>query len=204
MCATKLLLFDQRDTLHSAGDFYGLDCVPGNRGVWEKDDGRYDHQSEAFGACGGAAGYRRELFDDVGLFDDRLFMYCEDVDLNLRAALAGHRCRFVPAARVYHKLSATGAGPTASYYCGRNFIEVALRNVPNASLRRHWPRIVGAQVRIAAQAARRFREPAARARLRGQIAALQRLPAILGGRSTALRRHRITSAEYEDLVTRTR
>jgi GT2 family glycosyltransferase len=204
VCATKLLLFDRRDTLHSAGDFYGLDCVPGNRGVWETDRGQYDQRVEAFGACGGAAGYRRELFDDIGLFDPRLYMYCEDVDLNLRATLAGHRCRFVPAARVYHKLSATGGGPTASYYCGRNFIEVALRNVPTSSLRRHWPSILGAQARIAVESGRHIREPSARARLRGQIAALRHLPATLGSRRAAQQRHRIRYTEFEDLVSRTR
>jgi len=42
MAASKLLLFDRRDTLHSAGDFYGLDGVPGSRGVWQRDRGQYD------------------------------------------------------------------------------------------------------------------------------------------------------------------
>src|SRR5579884_2502683 len=40
--ASKLLLFDRRDVLHSAGDFYGRDGMPGNRGVWERDVGQYD------------------------------------------------------------------------------------------------------------------------------------------------------------------
>ena len=92
----------------------------------------------------------------------------------------------------------------SSYYCGRNFIEVALRNVPTATLRRHWMEVCCAQVRIAAEATRRIHEPAARATLRGQVAALQRLPATLGRRRVASRRHRISAMEFEDLVTRTR
>ena len=95
MCATKLLLFDRRDTLHSAGDFYGWIACLETGGSGRQTTVSTISDVEAFGACGGAAGYRRELFDDIGLFDPRLFMYCEDVDLSLRSALAGHRCRFV-------------------------------------------------------------------------------------------------------------
>ena len=203
-CASKLLLFDRRDTLHSAADFYGLDCLPGNRGVWQTDRGQFDGRIEAFGACGGAAAYRRSLFTDIGFFARPLHMYCEDVDLSLRAILRGHTCHFVPRARVYHKLSATGGGPIASFYCGRNFVEVALRNVPTASLLRHWPQIVGAQARIAARAAKHAAEPAARATLRGQVAALQRWPATLAHRAVITRSHRIGADEYEALVLRTR
>ena len=40
--ASKLLLFDRRDHIHSAGDYYRADGVPGNRGVWQRDSGQYD------------------------------------------------------------------------------------------------------------------------------------------------------------------
>ena len=40
--ASKMLLFDRRDTLHTAGDMMGKDGIPRNRGVWEKDEGQYD------------------------------------------------------------------------------------------------------------------------------------------------------------------
>ena len=53
------------------------------------------------------------MLDDVGLLDESLGSYCEDVDLSFRARLQGFQCCFVPAARVYHRLSATGGGPTA-------------------------------------------------------------------------------------------
>ena len=114
MAASKMLLFDRRDTLHSAGDFYGLDGVPGSRGVWQRDQGQYDRDRWVFGPCGGAAAYRRSMLGDVGLFDEDLVAYCEDVDLNLRAQAAGHRCVFAPRARVYHRLSATGGGELLS------------------------------------------------------------------------------------------
>ena len=59
--ASKMLLFDRRDVIHSAGDYYGVDGVPGSRGVWERDDGRYARKELVFGACAGAAAYRRQM-----------------------------------------------------------------------------------------------------------------------------------------------
>ena len=106
-------------------------------------------------------------------------MYCEDVDLGWRLQLAGYRSVFSPQARVYHHLSATGGGVTASYFTGRNTIWVVLKNMPSALLRRYWTRIARAQLRISWDALRAWRGEAARARLRGQIAALVRLPRIL-------------------------
>ena len=65
MAAAKMLLFDRRDTLHSAGDGYGVDGIPFNRGVWEKDEGQYDEAGWIFGGCGGAVAYRRAMLDEV-------------------------------------------------------------------------------------------------------------------------------------------
>ncbi|MCL4534402.1 MAG: glycosyltransferase family 2 protein [Bacteroidetes bacterium] len=200
LCASKLLLFDRRDVLHSAGDYYGVDGVPGNRGVWQRDGEQYGREEPVFGACAGAAAYRRSMLDEIGLFDEDLVAYCEDVDLNWRAQLAGYPCLFVPTARVYHKLSATGAGPFASYYCGRNFILVLAKDVPTRLLVRHWPAIFGAQLRFTAQSLAHFREPAARARLRGQIAAIKHLPAFLAKRRMVQRSRRVDVAQIEALL----
>src|SRR5439155_338991 len=79
------------------------------------------------------------------VFDEDLFMYCEDVDLNWRAQLAGWGSVFAPAARVYHRLSATGGGPLAPYYCGRNFLLLLAQDVPRPLLRRYRARIAGDQ-----------------------------------------------------------
>jgi GT2 family glycosyltransferase len=180
--ACKMLLFDRRNIVNSAGDFYGTDGVPGNRGAWEEDTGQYDQPEEVFGACGGAAVYRRSLFADIGLFDEELVAYLEDVDLNFRARLAGHRCYYVPTARVYHRQSATGGGPLASYLCGRNFILVATKDLPGPLIRRFWPRLLARQLALFAEALGHVREPAARARIRGQLAAIPALPRFLAKR----------------------
>jgi GT2 family glycosyltransferase len=195
--ASKLLLFDRRGTLHSAGDFYAPDGMPGSRGVWTHDDGRYDGDRSVFGACGGAAAYRRAALEDVGLFDESLIAYCEDVDLNLRLRLAGYDCVFAPRARVYHRLSATGGGPPASYYTGRNLLTVAVKDLPAPLLRRYWRRIARRQLAIALHSLRHAREPAARAKLRGQLAGVRALPAAVLRRRDVTRRTRIDPAELE-------
>jgi GT2 family glycosyltransferase len=200
MVASKVLLFDRRNIFHSAGDFYGVDGRPGNRGVWQVDEGQYDNLTEVFGACGAAAAYRRSLLDEIGLFDEDLGSYCEDVDLAWRAQLAGFRCVFAPKAVVYHRLSATGGGPIASYYTGRNFIYIIIKDYPAALLKRHWPKILSAQLRITWEALRAWRGEAARARLRGQVAALWRLPRMLARRRAVQHTRRISDEYLESIL----
>ena len=197
MAASKMLLFDRRDVLHSAGDACGVDGIPVNRGVWQKDTGQFDHEETIWGACGGAVAYRRAMLDDIGAFDEDLFMYCEDVDLNWRAQLAGYRCVFAPQAIVYHRLSATGGGPIASFYTGRNTLWVLAKNYPGELWRRHWRAIVQAQLAIARDALRARRGEAARARLRGQMAGLLGLPRWLRKRRAVQAQRRVTVEAIE-------
>jgi GT2 family glycosyltransferase len=170
--ASKMLLFDRRDTFHTAGDFYRVDGLAGNRGVWQRDEGQYDEEEYVFGACGGSATYRRTMLERVGVLDEDFFFSCEDVDLAWRAQLAGWRCVYTPGAVVYHKLSATGGGTTASFYDGRNAIYLLIKDYPGDLWQLHWRAILRAQLRIAGEALRAWRGAAARARLKGQLVGL--------------------------------
>lgn len=203
MAATKLRLFDARGKLHSAGDFFGRDGIPGNRGVWETDRGQYDdpHAPPAlFGVCGGACAYRRAMLDAIGLFDEDLEFNCEDVDLNWRARLAGYECALAPQAIVYHMLSASGGGAFASYYTGRNFIAVLAKNYPAPLWQKHRGAILRAQFRITRDALRAWRGEAARARLRGQLAGVLALPRFLGKRASVKQLQTLSDAEVEALL----
>lgn len=197
--ASKLRLFDQRDRLHSAGDFYSTRGVPGNRGVWQRDEGQFD-RDYVFGACGAASIYRRAMLDEVGLLDETFEFSCEDVDLSWRAQLAGYRCAFAHDAIVYHKVSATGGGVLNSYYDGRNFIWLLAKDVPGEVLRAHLGSILTSQARITWDALRAWRGEAARMRLKGQFAGVLGIPRMLARRSAVQRTRTIGAAELNQLL----
>ena len=195
LVASKMLLFDRRDTFHTAGDTYRLDGIPGNRGVWQKDEGQFDAEERVFSACGGSAAYRRSMLDQIGLLDEDFFFSCEDLDLAWRAQLAGWKCVYTPAAVVYHKLKSTGGGPIASYHDGRNFIWLIAKNYPSSLWRRYRGAILGAQWRLAWEALRAWRGAEARARLRGMLAGLLGLPRMLKKRRGVQRLRRVSDAD---------
>lgn len=198
--ASKMLLFDRRDTFHTAGDFYRLDGMPGNRGVWEQDEGQYEQEEYVFSACGGASVYRRTMLEDIGLLDDDFFFSCEDLDLAWRAQLKGYRCLYVPGAIVYHQLSATGGGPTASYYNGRNYIYLLVKNLPSPLWRRYWTAILRRQARLAWDALRAWRGAAARARLRGMLRGVLDIPKMLRKRARIQAERRVSIADLEAIL----
>jgi GT2 family glycosyltransferase len=199
--ASKMLLFDRRDTLHTAGDFYRVDGLPGNRGVWQKDEGQYDAEAYVFSACGGSAAYRREMLEEIGLLDEDFFFSCEDLDLAWRAQLAGYRCVYAPRAVVYHKLSATGGGTTASFYDGRNFIYLLVKDYPGDLWRTYWRAILKAQFRLAWEALRAWRGAAARARLRGMLAGILGIPKMLRKRRAVQQTRRVDRDDLERVLT---
>jgi GT2 family glycosyltransferase len=68
------------------------------------------------GPTGGAALYRRAAFEAVGGFDERIFLYYEDLDLALRMAATGAVCALAGEARALHAYSASlGAGSGAKF-----------------------------------------------------------------------------------------
>ncbi len=197
--ASKMLLFDKRDTFHTAGDFYRVDGQPGNRGVWQQDMGQFETEEYVFSACGGSSVYRRSMLEKIGLLDDDFFFSLEDVDLAWRAQLQGYRCIYAPRAIVYHRLSASGGGPTASFHDGRNTLYVLMKNYPAALWRRHGWSVLRNQVNIAWSALRAWRGEAARAKLRGMLVGFLTLPGMLSKRR-AIQQSRSVSIEYLESI----
>ncbi|MCY4145325.1 MAG: glycosyltransferase family 2 protein [Chloroflexi bacterium] len=200
--ACKMRMHDQRERLHTAGDFFAIDGSAGNRGFGEVDHGQYDDGDYVFSACGGAAVYRRGLLEEIGFLDDDFFFLLEDVDIAWRAQLAGYAVWFAPGAVVYHHLSATGGGKTASYYDGRNGIWLLVKNMPSALLRKYWRRILTRQARLFWDALTAWRGEAARARLRGMAAGLLGLRGALAKRRDIQSMRRVSDAHIDSLLTR--
>ena len=198
--ASKMLLHDRRDHLHTAGDSFSLDGCAGNRGVWQRDCGQFEREEYVFSACGGAAVYRRSMLDQIGLLDDDFFFSCEDIDLGWRAQLAGWRCLYTPRAIVYHHLSATGGGVTASYYVGRNQIFLLAKNYPADLWRRHGRLVLRARWRVLREALAAWRGAEARAQLRGMLAGLAGLPRMWRKRAAVQAGRRVSLQYLEEIL----
>jgi len=130
--ASRMLRWDPPHDIDSAGDRFSLWLGAGaNIGAGMPADSLTE-PAWVFGACAGAAIYRRGLFDDIGLFDEDFFLIFEDVDLDLRAQVAGYRCLYVPDAVVYHKRGAStdNASMATISRSWRNEIWVAGKNLP--------------------------------------------------------------------------
>lgn len=196
--ASKMLLFNERHKLHTTGDLMGSDGLPRNRGVWEEDEGQYDDDLTIFSGSGGGSAFRKDVWQQLGGFDEEFWMYLEDVDYAYRAHLLGWQAVFAPKARLYHHLSATGGGALASYYVGRNTIWTIAKNTPASLLWVHWLEILIAQGYVLLNALNHIRGEAARARIRGQLAGVWGLPRQLRKRQQIQARKTVTDTDLAE------
>jgi len=144
-CAPKMLDYYNRDKLDGAGDGVFRAGAGYKRGSLENDNERYDRQLIVFGACAGAALYRRSFFDQTGLFDEDFFAYLEDVDLNFRARRLGLKCLYVPKARVFHIGSATTGSifnPFTVKLSTKNLFNVVIKNYPATLIIKFFPSLI--------------------------------------------------------------
>jgi GT2 family glycosyltransferase len=89
-------------TIYSAGQGLTIGGSAFEVGKGQPDGPPYSKPQEIFGVCGAVCLLRRELFAQLGGYDERFFAFYEDVDLNARARLAGWRFSYVPGAVAYH------------------------------------------------------------------------------------------------------
>lgn len=128
---TSLMLTADGSRIDDAGDFYTTWGIPMLRSEGDPSS-KAPESGFVFGGTGGATLYKTELFKDIGLFDNTFFAYNEDVDIDWRAQLRGHKAYYEKAAVAYHKHSATSKkipGFTTRQVF-RNLPIVFLKNVP--------------------------------------------------------------------------
>jgi GT2 family glycosyltransferase len=104
------------------------------RGYGRPDGPRYSRVGPTGRAVGALMAISREAIERVGLLDEELFAYVEDVDWALRVRRAGLEVVFAPDARAWHRVSASTGGEAASthtlYYGVRNTVTVLERQRP--------------------------------------------------------------------------
>ncbi|MCB0829209.1 MAG: glycosyltransferase family 2 protein [Solirubrobacterales bacterium] len=169
---------DPEARIYSLGQALTLDGRAREDGIGQPQGERGYEAREIFGVCGAACMFRRDMLRQVGGFEESYFAFYEDVEMNVRARIAGWRFRLVPTAVVWHVGNAawhTGFDrPDAenARLVARNRISTQVRFMPLSALPRIAAVEVGAMFRAAL--ARRFVLTSA-----GKVAALVRLPQLL-------------------------
>ncbi len=132
MCASKIVSYDDRAVIDSAGLLLAADGLGRGRGRLDRDTGQFDRAEDALIPSACAALYRRRMLDEIGTFDDALFMYCDDVDLGLRGRVAGWRCRYTPDAVARHRYSVSAGKYSLRkvFLVERNRVWVMLKSFP--------------------------------------------------------------------------
>jgi GT2 family glycosyltransferase len=164
--------------LYSAGQALKRDGRAYELGMGEAQRPGLLERREVFGVCGAACLLRRDLFDDLGGYDERYFAFCEDVDLNVRARVAGRRFEYVPEAVAWHVGNVSWkqgfARPRAenARLVGRNRLATQIKFMPARAI----PSIALVEAGALLRATRQRRLLAT---LGGKLSAFRWLPALL-------------------------
>jgi GT2 family glycosyltransferase len=178
---------DRRGRIYSAGQCLTRNGRAFERGWGEPDARRYEDRREVFGVSGAVCLLRRELFTDLGGYDETYFAFYEDVDLNARARLAGWRFSYLPEARAVHVgHAAWRQEPRAQ----RFNVELTVRNRLATAVKVLPLRGVAGSVAVTLRslAASPFRGTTV-AVLRGTVSALRSLPRLVRERGRLRRAH---------------
>jgi len=199
--APKMLFWQERGVINSAGlqsnrIFYSCD-----RGFLEYDRGQYDEEAEVISACGGAMFVRKAVIDRIGLFDSRYFMYYEDLDFGIRSWLAGYKVLYTPEAIVYHRMRASGRSEVLNEYVdNKNRTRTLLKNCSLPTLLRVLPRSLVFDLACIANHLRGGRYSAARLRLQALLWNLVMLPDTLAWHSQVNQVRRESDRVFLDLL----
>jgi GT2 family glycosyltransferase len=190
--ASRQLMADEPGMLDGLGDVMSASGMA-YRGGYGRPDPGHAEPAFVFSACGGAMMIDREVFLEMGGFDERLFCYCEDVDLGYRLQLAGRPTLLVPDAVVRHVGAASSGGPRsdfAFFHGTRNRLWVYLKDTPPLLLWATLPFHLAATALLMAAHARKGE---LRAPWRGLVAALKGLPMVLEARREAQSQRKVGS-----------
>jgi len=131
--SAKMIQLNNNQLIDDAGDNYNLFGWSKKRGN-NHSISEYSEDSEVFGACAGAALYKRDVFDVIGFFDENFESYVEDMDISFRARIHGYKSYYSANSIVYHYGSASTGSKYNSFkikISARNNIYLIYKNMPN-------------------------------------------------------------------------
>ena len=107
---------------YAGGKIDWANVLASHIGVDEVDHGQYDKLKEIDFVTGAAMFVRKEVFEKIGFFDEKYFLYLEDLEFCQRAKKRGIKLVFSPKALVWHKnaVSTKVGSPLQDYFITRN------------------------------------------------------------------------------------
>jgi len=100
----KILYHSEPETIWSAGGIVEPVGRPVNLGLDERDEGQHDALKKVEWVTGCALLIRSSVVRQIGLLDERFFIYFEESDWCRRVREAGFKIYYVPTARLWHKI----------------------------------------------------------------------------------------------------
>lgn len=196
----KLLNARRRNILDGAGDAVLRGGGAYRLGHDDDDSGQFEQATAVIAGCGAATLYRRSVLEQIQGLDEDFFAYLDDVDLGLRAHLAGFTGIYTPEAVAYHLGSATLGDvfhPRIAALLTRNQLLLLFKDYPLGVFCRLLGHIVVFQLLWLGLVVRRRRFLSY---LRGLGGALWRLPKMLAKRRRLMRSRRISSSQFLALL----
>jgi len=117
---------------YAGGQIDWKNIIGNHRGLDEVDRGQFDEDVETQMATGCCFLVKKEIFEKVGLYDKRYFLYFEDADFSERAKRAGFKIFYNPKSIVWHKnAQSAGVGSDLqTYFQTRNRLLFGLTYAP--------------------------------------------------------------------------
>jgi GT2 family glycosyltransferase len=127
--ASKLVFAHDPKTLNSTGLFLLRDGRGADRGFRQRDVGQHEAGGPVFAGCGAAVAIPAPT-PGRPIFDERYFVYYEDLDMGWRSQLRAEGCVFAPRSLVRHVHGAAAGdeSPLFWFHVERNRALTALRN----------------------------------------------------------------------------
>jgi GT2 family glycosyltransferase len=144
LATPKILLFDQPNLINTCGNQVTFSGLTFCRGLAQARQ-CYPVPEIVSAVSGAAFVIQKSLLDQIGGFDERFFLYYEETDLSLRAALAGYSCLYVPAAIVYHQYTFKFS-PQKAFYQERNRLFCLLKTFRWRTLLALLPSLLVAEI----------------------------------------------------------
>ena len=140
MLGPKIYFFDEPRRIWFAGAEFdrqtGFVLTPSSDKIDSNEEDEKEMESDFITGC--ALLVKKKLIENIGLLDERFFLYWEDVDWGLRSKKANFKNLLVPSSKIWHKISISSGGPNSSlkvYHKVRSHFLLVKLHAPDVKLK---------------------------------------------------------------------